>query len=60
MLDEGLSVLAGLVGEGRASYHGTHLHVEADVRPLPLQRPRIPIWVAGVHPHARPLARSRL
>jgi alkanesulfonate monooxygenase SsuD/methylene tetrahydromethanopterin reductase-like flavin-dependent oxidoreductase (luciferase family) len=58
-LDEGLAVLAGLAGEGRVSFHGSHYDVEADVRPLPVQRPRIPIWVAGVHPHARPLTRAR-
>jgi hypothetical protein len=33
--------------------------VEASVRPLPVQRPRIPIWVAGRAPHTRPLARAK-
>jgi alkanesulfonate monooxygenase SsuD/methylene tetrahydromethanopterin reductase-like flavin-dependent oxidoreductase (luciferase family) len=59
MLDEGLAVLAGLLGEGRVTFHGSHYDVDASVRPLPLQRPRIPIWVAGVAPHARPLARAK-
>jgi alkanesulfonate monooxygenase SsuD/methylene tetrahydromethanopterin reductase-like flavin-dependent oxidoreductase (luciferase family) len=60
ILDEALAVVSGLVGEGRASVHGSHHDVEAGVSPLPVQRPRIPIWVAGVFPHARPLARARL
>jgi alkanesulfonate monooxygenase SsuD/methylene tetrahydromethanopterin reductase-like flavin-dependent oxidoreductase (luciferase family) len=57
--DEALAVLAGLLGDGRVSHHGSHFDVDASVRPLPLQRPRIPIWVAGRAPHARPLARAR-
>jgi alkanesulfonate monooxygenase SsuD/methylene tetrahydromethanopterin reductase-like flavin-dependent oxidoreductase (luciferase family) len=59
MLDEGLQVLAGLVGDGSASFHGSHYDVEAGMRPLPVQRPRIPIWVAGVAPHRLPLERAR-
>lgn len=59
VLDEGLTVLTGLLGEGRSSFDGVHHHVHADVRPLPVQRPRIPIWVAGVAPHRRPLERAR-
>jgi hypothetical protein len=57
--DEALTVVAGLLGEGRVSHHGEHLDVDASVRPLPVQRPRIPIWVAGRAPHGRPLARDR-
>jgi hypothetical protein len=57
--DEALAVLAGLVGEGRVSHHGAHLDVDASVRPSPVQRPRIPIWVAGRAPNARPLARAK-
>jgi alkanesulfonate monooxygenase SsuD/methylene tetrahydromethanopterin reductase-like flavin-dependent oxidoreductase (luciferase family) len=41
------------------SFHGDHYDVEASVRPLPVQRPRIPIWVAGVAPHTRPVARAK-
>jgi alkanesulfonate monooxygenase SsuD/methylene tetrahydromethanopterin reductase-like flavin-dependent oxidoreductase (luciferase family) len=57
--DEALTVLGGLLGEGRVSHHGSHLDVEASLRPLPLQRPRIPIWVAGRAPHTRPLERAK-
>ena len=58
MLDEALDVIAGLMA-GPVSHHGTHYDVEADFRPLPVQRPRPPIWVAGVAPNRRPLARAR-
>lgn len=57
--DEALTVIAGLLGEGRVAFHGEHFDVEASVRPLPVQRPRIPIWVAGRAPHTRPLARAK-
>jgi alkanesulfonate monooxygenase SsuD/methylene tetrahydromethanopterin reductase-like flavin-dependent oxidoreductase (luciferase family) len=57
--DEALAIVAGLLGEGRVSFHGEHFDVEASVRPLPVQRPRIPIWVAGRAPHTRPLARAK-
>jgi alkanesulfonate monooxygenase SsuD/methylene tetrahydromethanopterin reductase-like flavin-dependent oxidoreductase (luciferase family) len=57
--DEALTVLAGLVGEGRVSHHGEHFDVDASVRPRPVQRPRIPIWVAGRAPNALPLARAK-
>jgi alkanesulfonate monooxygenase SsuD/methylene tetrahydromethanopterin reductase-like flavin-dependent oxidoreductase (luciferase family) len=57
--DEALTIVAGLLGEGQVAFHGEHFDVEASVRPLPVQRPRIPIWVAGRAPHTRPLARAR-
>jgi alkanesulfonate monooxygenase SsuD/methylene tetrahydromethanopterin reductase-like flavin-dependent oxidoreductase (luciferase family) len=58
-LDEGLAILGGLLGDGHVSFHGTYYDVEAGVRPLPVQRPRIPIWVGGKAPHKRPLERAR-
>jgi alkanesulfonate monooxygenase SsuD/methylene tetrahydromethanopterin reductase-like flavin-dependent oxidoreductase (luciferase family) len=57
--DEALDVVAGLVGDGRADVDGDHVRVASTLRPLPVQRPRIPIWVAGRAPHERPLARAR-
>lgn len=57
--DEALTVVAGLLGDGRVALHGEHFDIEASVRPLPVQRPRIPIWVAGRAPHTRPLARAK-
>src|SRR6266852_4082326 len=59
LLDEGLDVLAGLWSGERFSYSGKHLTVDP-VRflPVPVQRPRIPVWVAGVLPATRPIARA--
>ncbi|HEX9517842.1 MAG TPA: LLM class flavin-dependent oxidoreductase [Streptosporangiaceae bacterium] len=59
LLDEGLDVLAGLWSGERFSYSGKHLTVDP-VRflPVPVQRPRIPVWVAGVLPAPRPIARA--
>ena len=58
MLDEALEVVTGLwTGE---SYHhdGTHYRVKGTrFRPATLQQPRIPIWVGGIWPNKRPLAR---
>ena len=59
ILDEALDVVAGLVGDGRAELDGTHHAVHATMRPLPVQRPRVPIWGAGVAPNRRPLERAR-
>lgn len=58
MLDEALEVIDGLC-RGPVSHHGAHYDIEADFIPRPLQRPRPPIWVAGVVPNRRPLARAR-
>jgi len=59
LLDEGLDVLAGLWSGEPFSYSGKHLNVDT-VRftPAPVQRPRIPVWVAGVLPAPRPIARA--
>jgi alkanesulfonate monooxygenase SsuD/methylene tetrahydromethanopterin reductase-like flavin-dependent oxidoreductase (luciferase family) len=59
ILDEALDVVAGLVGDGRAELDGTHQTVHATMRPLPVQRPRVPSWIAGVAPNRRPLERAR-
>jgi alkanesulfonate monooxygenase SsuD/methylene tetrahydromethanopterin reductase-like flavin-dependent oxidoreductase (luciferase family) len=58
MLDEGLAVVNGLWSGESFGYDGKYYHLKhAIFRPRPLQQPRIPIWVAGVWPHKRPLAR---
>lgn len=59
MLDEGLAVLDGLLRGEWVDHAGEHHEVHAALRPGPVQRPRPPIWVAGVVPHRRPLARAR-
>jgi alkanesulfonate monooxygenase SsuD/methylene tetrahydromethanopterin reductase-like flavin-dependent oxidoreductase (luciferase family) len=59
LLDEGLDILAGLWGGETFSYSGKHLHVDpVRFTPMPVQRPRIPVWVAGVLPAPRPIARA--
>jgi alkanesulfonate monooxygenase SsuD/methylene tetrahydromethanopterin reductase-like flavin-dependent oxidoreductase (luciferase family) len=59
LLDEGLDVLAGLWTGDWFCYTGRHYTVQ-QVRfvPAPVQRPRIPVWVGGVLPAARPIARA--
>jgi alkanesulfonate monooxygenase SsuD/methylene tetrahydromethanopterin reductase-like flavin-dependent oxidoreductase (luciferase family) len=59
MLDEGLDVLAGLWTGDKFSYQGQHYAVDpVRFTPPPVQRPRIPVWVGGVLPAARPIARA--
>ena len=59
LLDEGLDVLAGLWSGERFSYSGQHFTVDpVRFTPPPVQRPRIPVWVGGVLPAARPIARA--
>ncbi len=58
MVDEGLAVVTGLWSGETFDFNGKYYHLkQAIFRPRPLQQPRIPIWVAGVWPHKRPLAR---
>lgn len=59
LLDEALSVLTGLWTGEPFTFHGAHYTVDAaHFLPTPLQKPRIPIWVAAVWPHKRPLRRA--
>jgi alkanesulfonate monooxygenase SsuD/methylene tetrahydromethanopterin reductase-like flavin-dependent oxidoreductase (luciferase family) len=59
MLDEGLAILTQLWSGEECSYQGQHYQLSR-VRflPTPLQRPRIPIWVAGIWPHKKPFRRA--
>jgi alkanesulfonate monooxygenase SsuD/methylene tetrahydromethanopterin reductase-like flavin-dependent oxidoreductase (luciferase family) len=57
-LDEGLEVLDHLLRGDRVDHDGEHFRVHAELRPAPVQRPRPPIFVAGVSPHRRPLERA--
>lgn len=65
MLDESLDVLTGLWSGEPFSYHGAHYTVRGEgeqgtvtFQPVPVQRPRIPIWVAGVWPRKAPFRRA--
>jgi alkanesulfonate monooxygenase SsuD/methylene tetrahydromethanopterin reductase-like flavin-dependent oxidoreductase (luciferase family) len=48
MLDEGLTILDGFWSGETVTRRGPHYVVEGvSLAPLPLQRPRIPIWIGG-------------
>jgi alkanesulfonate monooxygenase SsuD/methylene tetrahydromethanopterin reductase-like flavin-dependent oxidoreductase (luciferase family) len=59
MLDEALEVLTLLWSGETVSFHGEHYRLD-DVAflPTPVQRPRIPILVAGAWPRRAPLRRA--
>jgi alkanesulfonate monooxygenase SsuD/methylene tetrahydromethanopterin reductase-like flavin-dependent oxidoreductase (luciferase family) len=47
-LDEAIQVVRGLWGEQPYTFRGAHCQVEgANVRPGPVQRPRVPVLIAG-------------
>ena len=59
MLDEGLAILTRLWSGEQVSYQGQHYQLSpVQFRPTPVQRPRIPIWVAGIWPHTKPFRRA--
>jgi alkanesulfonate monooxygenase SsuD/methylene tetrahydromethanopterin reductase-like flavin-dependent oxidoreductase (luciferase family) len=59
MLDEGLQVLVGLWSGEPFTFEGKHFTIkEAQFLPTPLQKPRIPIWVAGTWPTKAPFRRA--
>jgi alkanesulfonate monooxygenase SsuD/methylene tetrahydromethanopterin reductase-like flavin-dependent oxidoreductase (luciferase family) len=59
MVDESLEVLSGLWRGEPFSFEGTHYQVrDATFLPRPVQRPRVPIWVAAGWPHKRPFRRA--
>jgi alkanesulfonate monooxygenase SsuD/methylene tetrahydromethanopterin reductase-like flavin-dependent oxidoreductase (luciferase family) len=59
LLDEGLEVLTGLWTGQRFAFSGEHFTVEpVRFRPVPVQQPRIPIWVGGVLPARGPVRRA--
>ena len=59
MLDEGLDILTGLWSGEPFGYQGAHYQLEeVTFLPRPVQRPRIPIWVAAMWPQRRPVRRA--
>jgi alkanesulfonate monooxygenase SsuD/methylene tetrahydromethanopterin reductase-like flavin-dependent oxidoreductase (luciferase family) len=51
LLDEGLDVIAALWSGERVDHDGTHHHLHRpQLLPRPVQRPRVPIWVAAALP----------
>ena len=58
-LDEGLEVLMRLWAGEPVDFEGEHFRIrETQFHPTPLQRPRIPIWVAGMWPNRAPFRRA--
>ena len=59
MLDEGLEILTGMWSGDRFGYEGKHYQVEPfTFGPPPAQKPRIPVWVAGMWPNRVPFRRA--
>ncbi|WP_199423098.1 LLM class flavin-dependent oxidoreductase [Actinotalea solisilvae] len=66
MLDEHLDLLARLWSGEPVEHRGEHYRVagtadqpfSARLHPPPVQRPRIPVWVAGTWPGTRPFRRA--
>ncbi len=59
MLDESLEIIAGLQSGNPFHYDGKHYQVmEARFRPVAVQSPRIPVWVAAHWPFKRPMLRA--
>jgi hypothetical protein len=63
MLDETIDILTKMFLGKPFDYEGKHFHVkltqveEKHYPPLPVQRPRIPLWVVGVWPRKKSMAR---
>lgn len=59
MLDEGLAVLQGLWRGEPFSLQGDHYTIQdRQFLPVPLQAPRIPVWIAGRWPNKPPFRRA--
>jgi alkanesulfonate monooxygenase SsuD/methylene tetrahydromethanopterin reductase-like flavin-dependent oxidoreductase (luciferase family) len=59
MLDESLTIIDRLISGRVVDRKGTHFDVHASMRPTSVQRPRVPVWVAGIAPNRKPLERAR-
>jgi alkanesulfonate monooxygenase SsuD/methylene tetrahydromethanopterin reductase-like flavin-dependent oxidoreductase (luciferase family) len=58
MLDEALEIVTALWTGEPYHHDGPHYHIKGTrFLPAALQKPRIPIWVGGIWPNKRPLAR---
>jgi alkanesulfonate monooxygenase SsuD/methylene tetrahydromethanopterin reductase-like flavin-dependent oxidoreductase (luciferase family) len=59
LLDESLAILEGLWSGEPFGFDGRHYRFEPMVfRPTPVQQPRIPIWVIGIHTSERSMDRA--
>ncbi len=59
-LDETLAIVAGLASGEPFGYAGEHYRIDPAItlRPTPIQRPRVPVWVVGAWPHERSMRRA--
>lgn len=58
-LDEGLDILTGLWSGKPFKYTGEYFNLkEMTFLPVPLQSPRIPIWIGGMWPNKAPFRRA--
>jgi alkanesulfonate monooxygenase SsuD/methylene tetrahydromethanopterin reductase-like flavin-dependent oxidoreductase (luciferase family) len=63
MLDESIDILTLLYQRKPFDYQGKHYHLkltlldEQHYPPKPIQQPRIPLWVPGIWPRKRSMAR---
>lgn len=59
LLDETLAILDGLQRGEPFAFAGEHYRLgPLTIRPLPVQRPRIPVWVVGSWPSERSMRRA--
>jgi alkanesulfonate monooxygenase SsuD/methylene tetrahydromethanopterin reductase-like flavin-dependent oxidoreductase (luciferase family) len=59
LLDEGLDLLDRYWSGKPVTHSGRHYEVrDVTLLPTPVQRPRVPIWVAGYWPNRRPMRRA--
>ena len=59
MLDEGLAIVAGLQSGDNFHYAGKHYKItQTAFNPQPVQRPHVPVWVAGKWPNKKPFRRA--
>jgi len=59
MLEEGLAILAGLWSGEKFSFDGKYYQVrDTQFLPVPVQKPRIPIWLPGTWPNRKPFHRA--
>jgi alkanesulfonate monooxygenase SsuD/methylene tetrahydromethanopterin reductase-like flavin-dependent oxidoreductase (luciferase family) len=59
MLDEGLEINTGLQSGEVFRYAGKHYKIGRTVfNPRPVQKPRVPVWVAGKWPNKKPFRRA--
>ena len=59
MLDEALEILTAAWGGEPVHHHGEHYTVD-DIQflPRPMQRPSVPVWIAGFAGNAKPMRRA--